>query len=38
MNIDQMHYNFELEKNKIASLANSNFVPVEKDEYLNKSI
>jgi len=38
MNIDQMHYNFELEKNKIASLANSNFIPVEKDEYLNKSI
>lgn len=38
MNIDQMHYNFELEKNKVASLANANFLPVEKDEYLNKSI
>lgn len=38
MNINQMHYNFELEKNKVASLANENFIPVEKDEYLNKSI
>ena len=38
MNINQMHHEFELEANKIASLANMNFIPVEKDAYINKGI
>ena len=38
MNIDQMQYNFKLEKNKVDSLANMDFIPVEIDAYINKSI
>jgi hypothetical protein len=38
MIIDQMHYNFKLEKNKVDSLANMDFIPVEIDAYINKSI
>lgn len=38
MRIDQMHYNFDLEVDRIASNANPYFAPWEKDEYLNKAI
>ena len=38
MNIDQMQYNFKLEKNKVDSLALTDFLPVEIDAYLNRSI
>lgn len=38
MNIDQMHHEFKLEKNKIDSLALMDFIPVEIDAYINKSI
>ena len=37
MIIDQMHHEFKLEKNKIDSLANMDFTPVEIDSYINKS-
>lgn len=38
MRIDQMHYNFELELDRIASNDRPDFMPWEIDEYLNKAI
>jgi hypothetical protein len=38
MRIDQMHYNFELELDRVASNDRPDFMPWEIDEYLNKAI
>ena len=38
MVIDQLHHEFKLEKNKVDSLASMDYLPVEIDAYLNKSI
>ena len=38
MRIDQMHYNFELELDRVASNDRPDFMPWEIDEYLNKGI
>lgn len=38
MRIDQMHYNFELELDRVSSNDRPDFMPWEIDEYLNKAI
>lgn len=38
MRIDQMHYNFELELDRVAANDRPDFMPWEIDEYLNKAI
>ena len=38
MRVDQMHYNFELELDRVAANDRPDFMPWEVDEYLNKGI